>query len=122
MSSFRKTSFLAAITALAALVTFTSAAETATPTNARAVEVSYGQLDLGNAAAVDALYRQIATAAKRACGSYNAHNLRERADWRRCRDEAESGAIARFVETRIAALNDKANLGAFDVPLIAARF
>ena len=121
MSSYRKTSVLAAFAALAALSTFTSTAEAATPANARSVEVSYGHLDLSKAGAVDALYREIATAAKRACGSYDAHNLRERDDWRQCREEAVTGAIARFVETRIAALNDKPNLGAVDVPLIAAR-
>ena len=122
MSTLRKTSILAAIAALAAVATFTSVAEAATPTNARSVAVSYSNRDLSNTAAVDELYRQIAVAAKRACGSYDAHSLRERGDWRECRDAAVSNAIARFVETRIAALNDKANLGAVDVPLIAARF
>ena len=123
MSSYRKTSVLAALAELAAFSAFTSAAEAAAPSaDVQSVEVSYGNLDLSKAGAVDALYRQIAAAAKRACGSYDAHNLRQRDDWRQCRDEAASGAIARFVETRIAALNDKTNLGAVDVPLIAARF
>jgi UrcA family protein len=122
MSNYRKTSFLAAIMALAALATFTSAAQAATPANARSVAVSYSNLDLSHTAAVDELYRQIAVAAKRACGSYDARNLRERDDWRQCRDAAVSNAIARFVETRIAALNDKARLRAADVALIAARF
>ena len=122
MSSFRNTSVLAVIAVLGALSTFTSAAHAATPSaHARSVAVSYSRVDPSNSGAVDALYRQFAAAAERACGSYEGRNLRERGDWRRCRDAAVNEAIARFVETRIAGLNDTANLGAVDVPLIAAR-
>jgi UrcA family protein len=97
MSSFRKTSVLAVIAALGAFSTFTS------------VAVSYGHLDLSDTRAINALYRQLASAAERACGSYDGRDLRERSDWRRCRDEAVSEAISRLVEMRIAALNHQRN-------------
>jgi UrcA family protein len=110
MSSFRKTSVLAVIAALGAFSTFTSAAEGATPSAAaRSVAVSYGHLDLSDTRAINALYRQLASAAERACGSYDGRDLRERSDWRRCRDEAVSEAISRLVEMRIAALNHQRN-------------
>ena len=110
MSSFRKTSVLAVIAALGAFSTFTSAAEGATPSApARSVAVSYGHLDLSDTRAINALYRQLASAAERACGSYDGRDLRERSDWRRCRDTAVSEAIARLVEMRIAALNHQRN-------------
>ena len=110
MSSFRKTSVLAVIAALGAFSTFTSAAESATAfAPARSVAVSYGHFDLSDARSIDALYRQLASAAERACGSYDGRDLRERSDWRRCRDEAVSEAIARLIEMRIAAVNHQRN-------------
>jgi UrcA family protein len=72
------------------------------------VAVSYAQLDLGDAAAVDTLYRQLANAAERACGAYEARNLRERNAWRTCRDKAFSAGVARLAATRIAAVAEEA--------------
>jgi UrcA family protein len=75
------------------------------PSATHAVAISYAQLDLGNANAVDTLYRQLANAAERACGAYEARNLRERNAWRECREAAFSAGVAKLVEARIAAGN-----------------
>ena len=80
------------------------AAQADAPSATQAVAVSYAQLDLGNAAAVDTLYRQLANAAERACGAYEARNLRERNAWRECRETAFSAGVAQLVEARIAAI------------------
>jgi UrcA family protein len=74
-----------------------------TPSSTQRVAISYGQLDLNDAAAVDTLYRQLANAAERACGAYDARNLRERNAWRACRETAFSAGVAQLVEAQIAA-------------------
>jgi UrcA family protein len=71
------------------------------PVTTQTVAVSYAQLDLGNSKAVDTLYRQLANAAERACGAYEARNLRERSAWRECRETAFSAGVAKLVEARI---------------------
>jgi UrcA family protein len=73
------------------------------PSATQSVAISYGQLDLGDAAAVDTLYRQVANAAERACGAYDGRNLRERNAWRACRETAYSAGVAQLAEARIAA-------------------
>jgi UrcA family protein len=93
------------------------AAKAAAPADARSIAVSYAQLDLGHAAAVDTLFRQIAVAAERACGPYDSRNLRERMGWRECRDAAFKTAIAELVETRIAA----AQKSVVVAPIVASR-
>ena len=123
MSNSRKTSGLALIAALGTFSTLTPPAE-ASPSaaTARSVVVSYRHTDLGSAGAVEALYRQFAVAAERACGSYEPRNLREREDWRRCHEGAVNGAIARFIEARIATLDRREfSAGAANLPLVAAR-
>lgn len=107
MSILHKTTGVAAsvIAVVGIFSTLASAAHAAAPVGTRSVTVSYGHLDLGRAGAVDAVYRQLAVAAARACGAYEPRNLRERNDWRRCREAAVSEAVARFLEARIAGLN-----------------
>jgi UrcA family protein len=73
------------------------------PSATQRVAIHYGQLDLGDAAAVDTLYRELANAAERACGPYDARNLRERNAWRECRETAFSAGLAQLVEAQIAA-------------------
>ena len=123
MSNFRKTSGLAVLAALGTFSTLTPAAEAAQPAaSARSVVVSYSHTDLGSAGAIEALYRQFAVAAERACGSYEPRNLRQREDWRRCHEAAVGGAIARFVEARIVTLDRlEFPANAVSVPLAAAR-
>lgn len=84
------------------------------PTTARTVAVTYAHLDLGNSEAVDVLYRQLANAAQRTCGAYEARNLRERSAWRECRETAFSSAVAKLVDARIATVNEDV------APVIAA--
>jgi UrcA family protein len=84
------------------------------PTTTHTVAVSYAQLDLGSSEAIDTLYRQLANAAERACGAYEARNLRERSAWRECRETAFSAGVAKLVEARIAAVNEEI------APVIAA--
>jgi UrcA family protein len=77
------------------------------PSATQTVAVSYAQLDLADSAAVDTLYRQLANAAERACGTYEARNLRERNAWRECRETAFSAGVAQLVEARIAAVTEE---------------
>ena len=79
------------------------AARAAAPAEHRSVEVSYAQLDLADAAAVETLFREINVAAERVCGAYESRNLRERSAWRECRDVAFKAAVAELVEARTAA-------------------
>ena len=69
---------------------------------ARSVTIEYGDLELGDGLAVDKLYARIAAAAERACGDYDAHNLRARADWRACYDAAMADALDRVQLTALA--------------------
>ena len=82
-------------------------AQADTPFTTHTVAVNYSQLDLGNSQAVDTLYRQLANAAERACGAYEARNLRERNAWRECRKTAFSSGVAKLVEARIAAVEEE---------------
>jgi UrcA family protein len=93
---------LIAVTSVLSIAPF--AAHAAAPATTQTVAVSYAQLDLGEVAARDTLYRQLANAADRACGAYEARNLRERSAWRECRDAAFSLGVAQLVEARIAAV------------------
>jgi UrcA family protein len=70
------------------------------------VVVRYDDLDLSRDAGVEALYGRLVMAAKRACGSYDAHLARERLAWRECFDTALEGAVAQFDSIRLAALHD----------------
>lgn len=63
--------------------------------NARSAAIEYGDLELGNALAVDKLYARIAAAAEQVCGDYDARDLRARADWRVCYEAAVADAVAR---------------------------
>ena len=113
MTTLHKTSGFAVITlaATSLFAIFPSSAwgdTAAASAGTRSVAVSYAHLNLGNAAAAQALYRELAVAAERACGAYDARNLRERSDWRRCRDAAFDEAIARIDDARIAALHENA--------------
>jgi len=109
MTTLHKTSGFAVTLAAASLFSiFPSSASGGTAAaiaGTRSVAVSYAHLDLGNAAGAQALYRELAVAAERACGKYDARNLRERSDWRRCRDAAFDEAVARIEDARIAALH-----------------
>lgn len=124
MKTLHTTSGLAVALIAAAGLFSTSASASAaaradTPSAAsRSVAVSYAHVDLGKPSAVDALYRQLARTAERVCGSYEPRNLRERDDWRRCREAAMSEAIAQLVEARISALHDKVRV-AIPVSLVS---
>jgi UrcA family protein len=93
------------------------AARAAAPVDAHSIAVSYAELDLADAAAVDTLFRQLAVAAERACGTYDSRSLRERMEWRECRDAAFKAAVAELVEARIAAAQQSAVLA----PIVASR-
>ena len=93
------------------------AARAEAPADARSIEVSYAQLDLADPAAVDTLFRQLAVAAERACGAYESRSLRERMEWRECRDAAFKAAVAELVETRVAAAQESAVVA----PIVASR-
>jgi UrcA family protein len=113
MTTLHKTSGFA-VTMLAAASLFAifpasaSGDTAAAGTGTRSVAVSYAHLNLGNAAAAQALYRELAVAAERACGAYEARNLRDRSAWRRCRDEAFAEAVARIDDAQTAALHGNA--------------
>jgi UrcA family protein len=100
MKTLHKTLIVAA--GLLSIVPMGAQAERASTTHR--VAVSYAQLDLGDSKAVDTLYRQLANAAERACGAYEARNLRERNAWRKCRETAFSAGAAKLLEARIAAV------------------
>jgi UrcA family protein len=103
MNTLRKTLIVAAgLLSIAPL-----GARADVPLTTHTVAVSYAQLDLGSSKAVDTLYRQLANAAERACGAYEARNLRERNAWRECRETAFSSAVAKLVEARIAAVKEE---------------
>jgi UrcA family protein len=92
--------------AAAALLSLAPLAAQADAPATRSVAVSYAHLDLRDAAAVDTVYRQLATAAERACGAYEARDLRARNAWRVCRETAFSAGVAQFLEARIAAVSE----------------
>ena len=70
--------------------------------HSRSVTIEYGDLELDNGLAVGKLYARIAAAAERACGDYDAHNLRARADWRACYNAAVADALDRVQLTALA--------------------
>lgn len=113
-SRLAKTTFIAVAGVLSIL---SPAARAAAPADARSIAVSYAQLDLADAAAVDTLFRQLAVAAERACGAYDSHSLRERRGWRECRDAAFKAAVAELVEVRIAAAHERLVVA----PIVASR-
>jgi len=119
MKTLHTTSRLAkTLIAVAGVLSILSpAARAAAPADARSVAVSYAELDLADAAAVDTLFRQLAVAAERACGAYDSRNLRERMGWRECRDAAFKAAVAELVEARIAA----AEVSPVLAPIVASR-
>ena len=83
--------------------TFASAADAlAVEGNARSIEVRYGDLELGNRLAIEQLYARIAAAAERACGNYDARDLRARRDWRACYDATLADAVARVPHPAVA--------------------
>ena len=101
----QRTTFLAPVVgALLALGTSFGSALASEPVAAqsRSVTIEYRDLELGNGLAVDKLYARIAAAAERACGDYDAHNLRARADWRACYDAAMADALDRVQLTALA--------------------
>jgi UrcA family protein len=94
----QRTHFLAPVLGtLLALGTTFGGAVAAEPAalNARSVTIEYGDLDLGNGLGVDKLHARIAAAAERACGQYDAHDLRARATWQACYDAAVADAFDR---------------------------
>jgi UrcA family protein len=109
MTTLPKTSgFAVTMLAAASLFAIFPASAAGASAGTRSVAVRYAHLDLGNAAAQQALHRELAVAAERACGAYEARNLRDRSDWRRCRDAAFDEAVARIDDPRIAALHENA--------------
>jgi len=70
--------------------------------NARSVAIQYGDLELGNRLAINRLYARIAAAAERACGTYDARDLRARNDWLACYDAALAEAVARVPQAALA--------------------
>jgi len=99
MKTLHKTFIVASLLSIAPL-----GAQADMPFTTQTVAVNYAQLDLGNSQAVDTLYRLLANAAERACGAYEARNLRERNAWRECRETAFSSGVAKLVEARIASV------------------
>ncbi|HVJ29547.1 MAG TPA: UrcA family protein [Gammaproteobacteria bacterium] len=94
----QRTQFLAPVVGtLLALGTSFGGAVAAEPAaaDARSVTIEYGDLELGNGLAVDKLHARIAAAAERACGDYDARNLRARAAWLACYDVAVADALDR---------------------------
>jgi UrcA family protein len=118
MKTLHTTSLVTTLIAVAAVFSILSpAARAAAPTDARSVTVSYAQIDLADPAAVETLFRQLTVAAERACGAYESRSLRERSEWRECRDAAFKAAVAEFVEARIVAVQESAVVA----PIVAAR-
>ena len=70
--------------------------------NARSVTIEYGDLELGNGLGVDKLHARIAAAAERACGQYEARDLRARAAWHACYDATVADALDRVQLTVLA--------------------
>ena len=68
----------------------------------RSVTIEYGDLELGNGLGVDKLHARIAAAAERACGQYDARDLRARATWHACYDAAVADAFNRVQLTVLA--------------------
>ena len=58
------------------------------------VAVHYADLDLDNAAGVQALYHRIVNAAESACGRYEVGDLRAKRDQRSCYEAAVAAAVA----------------------------
>ncbi len=79
-----------------------AAAETTTA-NTRSTAVRYGELDLSDAAAVEALYARLAAAAEGVCGVHDLRDLRARRDWRACYEAALADAVARLPNAGLAA-------------------
>jgi UrcA family protein len=79
-----------------------AAAGESAPANARSAAIEYGDLELGNSLAVDALYARIAAAAERVCGEFDGRDLRGRAAWRVCYEAAVADAVARVPHTALA--------------------
>jgi UrcA family protein len=79
-----------------------AAAETITA-NTRSTAVRYGELDLSDEAAVEALYARLAAAAQGVCGVYDLRDLRARRDWRACYEAALADAVARLPSAALAA-------------------
>jgi UrcA family protein len=100
----QRTRYLAPVagTLLALGTAFGAVAAEPAADNSRSVTIEYGDLDLGNGLAHDKLYARIAAAAERACGDYDARNLRARAEWLACYDAAVADALDRVQLTALA--------------------
>lgn len=71
----------------------------------RSVAVRYGDLDLGREAGVQALYGRLRAAAASACGRQELRDLRQRQQWRECRDAALARAVSELGNARLATLH-----------------
>jgi len=101
----QRTHYLAPVLgALLALGTTFGGAVAAEPAaaNARSVTIAYGDLELGKGLGVDQLHARIAAAAERACGQYEARDLRARAAWHACYDAAVADAFEHAQLTALA--------------------
>jgi len=101
----QRTHYLAPLAgALLALGTSFGSAVAAEPGagNTHSITIEYGDLELANGLAVDALYARITAAARSACGYYDSRSLRARAAWRTCYDAAVADALERLQLTALA--------------------
>lgn len=79
------------VTTLAAGLTQTASAESVV---VRSIAVTYADLDLADAAGVQALYSRIVSAAESACGRYDVGDLRAKRDHKTCYEAAVAAAVA----------------------------
>lgn len=76
---------------------------TSTICEARSVSVAYSRVDLADEQAVTRLYERLHRASRTVCGKPDLRDLRQRADWQRCRTEALDNAVAQIGDERLTA-------------------
>ena len=101
-TQFRRTAL--ALAALAACVSLGSA-QAASPTATRAVNVSFGDLNLSTDQGTNALYARLTAAAREVCGAYGVdiRNLQDYAAARSCQEQAIAKAVHELHVPQLAA-------------------
>ena len=85
------------------------------------VIVSFDELNPNSDAGVRAIYAKIRAAATRVCGHYEARDLRNAQDWKRCYVQALNDAVAQTGNVRVATLRQSVGKSATLTSPVAAQ-
>jgi UrcA family protein len=82
----------------------------ADPSAPPSLVVKYDDLDLSTEKDAKTLYARLRMAARQACAAHDGRDLRRRALWRQCYDDALSGAVVKVNRDTVSALHQRARV------------